>query len=1035
MKTEFLVTLDSREGIATNILSFNNLLMSNNRISISKNIIRYDSQRFIYEIQMNPITDTDFICYHITVEYNTDENDLSDLSLYTDLLRDIKKIFSKFGKNIEIIWDDINFYYSKIGYPLIYEIENLMRKLLTKFMLFNVGVKWEQKNIPKDLAKNRKNNVKEKFNSGLLYQLDFIELSTFLFKEYQLKYDIKKIENYVVSREKIPYEIVDDYIPKSNWDRYFKNVVQVEGKQLKKKWSQLYEYRCKIAHNNKFTIDDYQSVRAIVSELKEYLEKALDKVSDINVEFNKKEYVLNSYIETVDNNTEVMFSVYPNRIQEMALEGLKNIRKQGNKKGLVIFSTGMGKTTLSAFDVKEFSPRRSLFITHLSENLEVALNAFRTVLGGCDDDYGILCEDKKITTEKYLFTTIQRISKDNILYQYDRNNFDYIVIPDFNNGEIYYKKVVNYFNPKFLLGITSIPKNNIYEFFDYNIAYEINFLEAVRENVLCPFKYHGVADMNIKDASNLKNLVSDERVEFIIEKIKYYRYPGKTVKGVIFVSQSSEAKKLEYKFNESGFRTKVFLGHQTLQEREIILSQLKKGELDYIITVGSILENSRIPPVNQVVLMHKKESASTFIRELGRVLRNSDSRKFVQIVDFIGDYSNNYVIPIALTGDSSLKKNDLRKKLMNIKYDSEAFEINFDRDAMKLIMQSIDVMNNPKEYRESYEQLKNRLGRIPKLIDFIKQHSVDPVIIAKYKGNYPAFLNWLKEETPVLTKHEREILTFLSNELLNGKRNHELLLLNLLIDAETVSVESYQNLLKEHNYYSDKQTIESVRRILSLAFFTQNEREKYGNKPLINQSESHFSMEESFKESIQDNSWFRECVFDIIHTSTKRSELYNLREPLTYNEAYGRKDVCRLLNWENNETGTMYGYRIKYNTCPIFVNYHKDDTVTNDVKYEDELIDQHTLLWYTRPKLTFESKEVQEIMSYEKTNLAIHVFVQKEVGGDPEFIYLGRAFPKLETAKELVKQGKNGKDQKIVSMEMSLEKAVPLETYDFIKQK
>lgn len=257
----------------------------------------------------------------------------------------------------------------------------------------------------------------------------------------------------------------------------------------------------------------------------------------------------------------------------------------------------------------------------------------------------------------------------------------------------------------------------------------------------------------------------------------------------------------------------------------------------------------------------------------------------------------------------------------------------------------------------------------------------------------------------------------------------------MLIDKEKVTVENYQSYLKEHGYLNDEQTIKSVNRILSLDFFTQNEREKYGNSPIAIYSNSIFSLEKSFQKSIQQNQWFTECVADIVKTSFERSKRYVLSEPLTYNEVYGRKDVCRLLNWENNETGTMYGYRIKYDTCPIFVNYHKGDSISNDVKYEDELIDQHTLLWYTRPKLNFSSKEVTEIMNYNETNLAIHVFVQKESGGDPEFIYLGRAFPKLETAKELIKQDKNGKDTNIVSMEMILEKPVPLETYDFIKQK
>jgi len=749
----------------------------------------------------------------------------------------------------------------------------------------------------------------------------------------------------------------------------------------------------------------------------------------------------------VDEVEYVTKQITPNEMQKKALIEIQKMRDLEKTKAMVVSATGTGKTYLSAFDVKAYQPEKFLFIVHQEQILNKAQEEFIKILGESKANFGILSGNSKITNEKYIFATIQTLSKDKTLQKFAKDTFDYILIDEVHHaGAKTYQKVIDYFEPNFLLGMTATPERtdgyNIYEMFDYNVAYEIRLQEALKENMLCPFHYFGITDLQIDgqtidDKSSFNQLVSNKRIDYILEKIDYYGHCGDRVRGLIFCGTKKEARELEQMFNDRGFNTKALTDEYKSKERDQAIAQLEAGKLDYIITVNVFNEGIDIPSVNQVVMLRKTKSSIIFTQQLGRGLRKSENKDFVTILDFIGNYDNNYLIPIALTEDSSLNKNNLRKKTMATKYLQGMSTIMFDEITKNRIFQSIESskLNNAKNYREAYQNLKNRLGRIPKLVDFIEQQSVDPVIITKYKENYPEFLNWLNEETPALNSQETKVLTFLSNELLNGKRNHELLLLLMLINKEKVSTENYQSYLKEQGYICDEQTIKSVERILSLAFFTQKEREKYGNKPIVIYSNGTFSLEKSFQKSLQQNQWFAESVEDIIKTSFERSKRYVLSEPLTYNEVYGRKDVCRLLNWENNETGTMYGYRIKYNTCPIFVNYHKDDTISNDVKYEDELIDQHTLLWYTRPKLNFSSKEVVEIMNYSETNLAIHVFVQKESGGDPEFIYLGRAFPKLETAKELIKQDKNGKDTNIVSMEMALEKAVPLETYDFIKQK
>lgn len=755
-----------------------------------------------------------------------------------------------------------------------------------------------------------------------------------------------------------------------------------------------------------------------------------------------------SYTQDEEPDVEYQASfIKPNGMQEQALREIQRVRDEGKQKALVISATGTGKTYLSAFDVRNYAPKRLLFIVHREQILAKAMEDYKKILGGNEDQFGILSGSKKIANEKYIFATIQTLSKKETLEGFTKDDFDYILIDEVHRaGAKSYQAVVDYFEPDFFLGMTATPERtddfNIYELFDYNIAYEIRLQEALKENMLCPFHYFGITDLKIagktiEDASAFNQLISKERTNHIFEQIEYYGHCGEQVHGLVFCSGKDEAIELEKIFNKQGLKAKALCGHHSIEEREKTVKDLEEGRLEYIITVDIFNEGIDIPPVNQVVMLRKTKSSIVFIQQLGRGLRKFADKDFVTIIDFIGNYDNNYLIPAALTEDQSLSKNDLRKKTMATKYLSGLSTVSFDEISKKRIFRSIESskLNSSINFKEAFKNLKNKIGSIPMLYDFMQNDTVDPMLIGTYKKNYHDFLLWMKEEVPEISKYETQILTYLSNELLNGKRNHELLLLNTLIESQSISFSQFSDLLQEKKYSINQATINSINRILSLEFFVEKDREKYGSKSLISIQGSVYHLAEEFKKCLAENSWFYKNVKDVINTSFERSNRYDLTVPLTYNEVYTRQDVCRLLNWENDEKGTMYGYRIKYDTFPIFVNYHKDDEIDNSVKYEDELIDRHTLLWYTKANRNLNSAEVKALINYQDSGLAIHIFIQKEANQSSEFIYLGKGRPKQSTIKQQVVQDKNGKDTDIVHVELALNRPVPLETYDFIKQK
>lgn len=747
-----------------------------------------------------------------------------------------------------------------------------------------------------------------------------------------------------------------------------------------------------------------------------------------------------------NNSIEDALRIIPNKMQQAALQEIQAVRDAGKEKGLIISATGTGKTYLSAFDVRRFAPKRMLFIVHREQILHKAKSDFKKILGGIEEDFGILSGSNKQTDAKYLFATIQTISKEENLSQFDPEVFDYILIDEVHKaGAKSYQNVIDYFKPKFLMGMTATPERtdnfNIYELFDYNVAYEIRLQEALEEDMLCPFHYFGVTDFEyngetIDDATVLLNLVTEERVNHIIEKVQYYGFSGEKVTGLMFCSRKEEAEQLSCALNEKGFRTVALTGDHSQDERALRVNQLENGMLDYILTVDIFNEGIDIPSINQVVMLRQTQSSIIFIQQLGRGLRKHNSKDFVTIIDFIGNYKNNYLIPIALSGDKSQNKDNIRRRTNDTSYIKGISTVNFEEIAKKQIFKAINNSNltEMKILKEAFVELKNRIGRVPYLYDFIINHSIDPVVLAERHSNYYQFLLKIKEEVPALTDYENKVLTMFSLEILNGKRKHEIILLDLLLQQEKVSQDEYINCLMESNCLTDDETVASVQRIFDLSFFGQNGQKKYGEKTIVTlQEDKTYMFNDLIRESLNQNEYFTRMVIDIVKSAREKSKFYQCNKQLTLYKKYSRKDVCKLLNWHNDESSTVYGYKTKHHTCPIFITYHKNDEVESSVNYGDEFLNQEVLKWYTRSNRTLKSGEVQTIIEAEENNIDLHIFVKKDDDEGSDFYYLGKAISDKKSVQQTEMEDKGGKELPVVTMNMVMEHAVDNKLYSYIK--
>lgn len=731
--------------------------------------------------------------------------------------------------------------------------------------------------------------------------------------------------------------------------------------------------------------------------------------------------------------------IVPNLMQAEALRSLKAIRDKAKDKALIISATGTGKTILCALDVREVNPNKFLFIVHNEGILNRAKEEFKKVLPTKNDsDFGLLTGKHRDVDAKYLFATIQTLSRDDNFKQFDEKEFDYIVFDEAHRSAAStYQRVFNYFKPKFMLGMTATPERSdelsIFEMFDYNIAYEIRLQAALESDILCPFHYFGVTDyvhQGIKedDVTKLRYLTSDERVNYIIQKTDYYGYSGEILQGLIFVSSKKEAYDLADKLSSKGIKSVALTGDDSVNYRQIVIEKLREGKINYIITVDLFNEGIDIPEVNQVVMLRPTESSIIFIQQLGRGLRKSSNKEYVTVIDFIGNYKTNYLIPIALSGDQSQNKDNYKKFLTNNDSINGVSTINFEEVAKKQIYNSLDAvsLNQNKLILKAYEEVENRLGHMPLLMDFIQQHSIDPSVIFSKFSNYYEFLVRYKKIDALLTENESKNLVFFSRQIAPGLKRIDSIVLEELLKNELTYDELKNKMLNEVKDITEDD-IDTSLRILDFSFYNAGIEKIYGS-PIIECNERMIRLSDAFTNALS-NQTFKIFLEDLIELSKYNNEKYQKGKNglILYNK-YSREDFSKIFNWSKNGSSVIMGYMIRSQEMPIFITYDKHEDISDSTKYEDKFLSQDELKWFTKSNRTLKSKEVQKILSHRAKGIKMYIFVQKKDDDGIYFYYLGTA-GYIEGSE---KQDKMPNGSNVVTMDLALDKAVRDDIYRYI---
>ena len=791
---------------------------------------------------------------------------------------------------------------------------------------------------------------------------------------------------------------------------------------------------------------------ALVKQMQEELEKAWDDATVVDDDWidSYEAIYKEARSSRIGQRNRIidLYKINPNKMQAEALKSLKELREEGKDKALLISATGTGKTFLSAFDVKIARPKRFLFIVHRNLIARTAKESYEKIIDK-DIKTGIFSGSRKEIDQDYLFSTIQTLCKDENLHMFAPDHFDYIVVDEVHRaGAKTYQKVLDYFKPKFLLGMTATPERtddgDIFKMFDYNIAYEIRLNQALSENMLVPFHYHGISELMvdgkvIDELSDFRLLVSEERVKHILKYADFYGCDEGRVKGLVFCSKIDEAKALAEKFCEYGKKAIALTGASSEEERSKAIERLESDELpvneqlDYIFTVDIFNEGIDIPCINQIILLRPTESAIIFVQQLGRGLRKSQGKRYLEVIDFIGNYGNNYLLPIALFGNRSYNKEKVRREMHN-NHIPGASTVYFDDVSQKRIF---EALNNGKiaqfrEYKKSYELVKMQLGRVPMMMDFVRLGDKDPYLFVLKDGSYFHFKQHVDLAESTMNDLHQRLLKFIGLEVANGKRLEEVFILKELLHKSSISfLDVISYMLQKYDLEVNVKSIIGAINVLKMGFFKIADVNKYGNIEIVFENQGNISLTKEFSALLENEeflAYFKDALdyaeYSFMETYDKKTYFGGLK----LYENYSRKDVCRILNWEKDESATIFGYRVKYDTCPMFVTYNKQDDISESTKYEDRFISRSMFSWMTRNRVTLESAEVEAIQRDDVRKL---LFVKKSDGEGTDFYYMGD----VDTHKciQTTIDGKDGKKLSIVNVLYDMQQVVNDKIYSYFE--
>jgi superfamily II DNA or RNA helicase/HKD family nuclease len=772
--------------------------------------------------------------------------------------------------------------------------------------------------------------------------------------------------------------------------------------------------------------------------------------------------------------------IQPNAMQQEAIVKLDQMRKTGATKALAIAATGSGKTYMSVFDTLQVHPNHLLFVVHREDILRKAKESFDRVCLDKNYSSGFFTGSIKDMECKYLFATRDSLSRH--YKDFLPESFDYIVLDEAHHAASdSYKEILSYFKPKFLLGLTATPERSdagdIYSIFDNNVAVEIRLRDALAFDLVCPFHYFGITDIQGIDYTSIhadpsspgyldnvaKLLMISRRVDYIIEKMKFYGHDGDKAKVLGFCVTVEHAQYMAAEFNKrlskNGADCAIALsGKNDVNYRMKITSRLEDNNdpLEVIFSVDIFNEGIDIPSVNEVLLLRPTDSSIIFVQQLGRGLRKLPDKEFVTVLDFIGNYQKSFLMAIALNGKREFDQDSLKVAVKNDFADiPNGTFITMDKITKQQILNQLEneKFMSIKYMKESYLSFKQvNGGKVPRLVDYLKHDgSIDPLRFTLFNGRFKTYLEFvafiesdthpelaqsLADETfralhrflmifmPAKRIYEWAIVSALYKHTITTNSDNRETPIN---NVPSLSISDLALYCTKYIDHVDKKTIIHSCEVLSGKYFDSSEISRYGSV-LINFADNHVSFRENVISALLDPLKY-EWTADLIQYAL-------LRYGIEFGRAdYGFPFFKLYQEYSMRETALLCSYTKIHSSFRgqglitaaepdyfMFVNLHKGAAVREAINYKDKFLTRRTFQWQS-PNSTSQSSRIgQNLIHNMERNIRLHLFVRKfeNIEGIIQpFMYLGQVVTFPDSAK----------GDKPITMIFELENEVPEDIY------
>ena len=739
-------------------------------------------------------------------------------------------------------------------------------------------------------------------------------------------------------------------------------------------------------------------------EFERLWERTLPLTQELIEEYKTKLYYS---IERWDMDYDVAnAAVKPNYMQRKALKELNRIRVMGAGKALVCSAAGSGKTFLAAFDVLNFNPRRLLYIVHEGSILMKSVETFERVFGA-DRTYGVYNAEYKDFDAEFVFST--NVTMANSLELFEPHTFDYIIIDEAHHAAAEtYRKILDYFEPQFLLGITATPERmdgeDVFALFDQNVPYELRLRDAIVNRLVVPFHYYGIRDelieYGIKETKGHKFVeqFSDEKhCEFISRMIEQHRIPGQKLKALAFCRDISHAIRMSQAM-EDYYHTRYLTGKNSVGERVRAYKDLQdeNADLEILFTVDILNEGVDIPGVNMVLFLRPTDSQTIFIQQLGRGLRNYEGKQYVTVLDFIGnDYKRSVQIAFALGGlaenfvvEKKLVASLVQDNFRSIGLKDYGVEIHLDELSKKEVLSFIDEVNfNTRRYMEQdYRNFKKYISaeNYPRHVDYLNNdYAPDLVkfmqskISGRKNASYYGFLKAIGEENlPAFDERQEAFVKYVS-EMLPIVRPYEYLIIQKMVEgAGKAALDNVRHHVKVNvAHYESAALVHALQYMKNSGFFAV--RWEDGKETI---SFLDVTLDIELDEYLRDLLEFGLGKYDAEFAELPGEEMKTFH----LWSKYRKEQVQQLLL--NNPKDIMLGTKIYDGVVYAYVTVIKATGTKEGLKYVDGYIDRNTFQWETVANVS--DKELTALKNSRRAEIFVRK-VENEDGIQLPFTYIG----------------------------------------------